>query len=169
MRPKGQLFDLKRFRTERGLTQTEVANAVDMPQSFLSAIERGKRTASKALLNHLTRIYKVDDITEYLSDPVPSSTQIVRDVKNSIINSPGGIYLPKEIAQNLSKAELIRLLSLEGQPSGERTPYLSPDASTTLVNLLAAAEERYMRERAKVEELEEEVGRLRIELKQYKH
>ena len=53
MRPKGQLFDLHRFRTERNISQKDLAIATRRSQSFLSVIEHGKRSAPKAFLEEL--------------------------------------------------------------------------------------------------------------------
>ena len=55
MRPKGQLFDLHRFRTERNISQKDLAIATRRSQSFLSVIEHGKRSAPKAFLEELNK------------------------------------------------------------------------------------------------------------------
>ena len=65
MRPKGQLFDLHRFRTERNISQKDLAIATRRSQSFLSVIEHGKRSAPKAFLEELAEMYKVENMTMY--------------------------------------------------------------------------------------------------------
>lgn len=169
MRPKGQLFDLKRFRAERNLTQIEMSEALDVPQSFVSSIENGKRCASKSFLDKLSDHYKVDNISDYLSNPISSSPQIMKNIRNSIVNSPGGINLTHGIANKLSKSELVELVTKSKTSEDFASPTLSSDATLTFLNLLVSAEERYLRERERADQLKEEVIRLKNELKQYKN
>lgn len=113
MRPKGQIFDLKRFRTERKVTQKELSELLARPQSFLSAIEHGKRSAPPGMLDMLAEAYKVENISDYLSDP-PQEPDYgdVRHVHDAIVNSPGGVILMTSLEGKLGKSDLMKLLNI---------------------------------------------------------
>ena len=88
MRPKGQIFDLKSFRADHNnVSQKDVANAVGVKPSFLSAIENGKRSAPQSLLDALSKIYNEPDIDQYLHDRNEVENNI-SDINDSVINSP---------------------------------------------------------------------------------
>lgn len=186
MRPKGQIFDLKRFRQDHGLTQKQVSEAVHRPQSFLSAIEYGRRSAPAALLDELVHLYKVDNISDYLSDPPVEDQDAVEDVKNSIVNSPGGTVLVNEFANRLTHEEIRKILDIEANawkskliengidpetfhkhPSSDPSPepQTTHDTSTVaeLVKLLAASESRNRDADTKIRELEKRISELESE------
>lgn len=177
MRPKGQIFDLKSFRTERNLTQKQISEDVKRPQSFLSAIEHGKRSAPAELLDDLSRIYKVDNISDYLHDRPAPTYGAVEDVHNSIVNSPGGTVLVNEFSGKLSNEDIKRILDIEElawrqkllDEQKQTTPPAPPqetDISTVaeLVKLLSKAEERARLAEAKVKELTKQIQDLQAQL-----
>ena len=51
------MFDLKKFRKEKGLSQKELANILGIGQSFVSQIENGKDPMPDSLKEKLTSIY----------------------------------------------------------------------------------------------------------------
>lgn len=152
MRPKGQLFDLHRFRTERNISQKDLAIATRRSQSFLSVIEHGKRSAPKAFLEELAEMYKVDNINDYLSD-YPADIN-VRDKSLNQINSPRAIMLNNSNAKNLNLDEIVRLIS--AKTSGSEI--------SNLIGLLVKSEERCQAAEKRVLELEKEVSDLRTKL-----
>lgn len=178
MRPKGQIFDLKTFREERGLTQKEIAEAVKRPQSFLSAIEHGKRSAPPSLLDDLSRIYDVDNISDYISDRPTTTFGSVDDVRNSIVNSPGGMVLVNEFGNKLSHEDIKRILDieecawkhklqeteLEVCKTSPPAPELDTSTVSELVKLLAAAEARNREADARIKDLERQVQDLQAQL-----
>lgn len=62
------MFDLKRFRKERKLKQTGLADALGVGQSFISQIESGKDPIPDALIKKLADIYNVKNISDYIVD-----------------------------------------------------------------------------------------------------
>ena len=150
MRPKGQLFDLHRFRTERNISQKDLAIATRRSQSFLSVIEHGKRSAPKAFLEELAEMYKVDNINDYLSD-YPAD---IKDKSLNQINSPRAIMLNNSNAKNLNLDEIVRLIS--AKTSGSEI--------SNLIGLLVKSEERCQAAEKRVLELEKEVSDLRAKL-----
>jgi transcriptional regulator with XRE-family HTH domain len=49
---------LKQARVEAALTQVEVANQIQRPQSFVSKIESGERRIDVVELSELARVYR---------------------------------------------------------------------------------------------------------------
>ena len=49
---------LKQARIDAGLKQTEVAERLNKPQSFISKAERGERRLDVTELNEIAKIYK---------------------------------------------------------------------------------------------------------------
>lgn len=62
------MFDLKRFRKERKLSQTVLADALGVGQSFISQIESGKDPMPDAFIKKLADIYNVKNISDYIVD-----------------------------------------------------------------------------------------------------
>lgn len=52
--------NLKRFRTEKGLSQTDIANSLGVSRGFISNIESGKRNPT---LSTITRLAKAVGVT----------------------------------------------------------------------------------------------------------
>jgi transcriptional regulator with XRE-family HTH domain len=64
---------IRKLREDEGLPLRKVAAELDIDQSILSKIERGERTASKAQIIHIARIFKMDEkelLINYLCDKV---------------------------------------------------------------------------------------------------
>lgn len=159
MRQKGQLFDLRRFRADHKVTQKELAERFSRPQSFLSAIEHGKRSAPVTLLDELAEAYKVDNISEYLSDPPSPTIGSVENVSNSLVNSPGSTMLFNESGRQLTREEVKQLLDMEvaDAKQSEQQATTSVDTFADLVTMLKNAQER-------ADKLEKENQALRAEI-----
>lgn len=172
MRPKGQIFDLRAFRRDHNLTQKEIAEAVNRPQSFLSAIEHGKRSAPPGFLDDLTRLYDVNNISDYIRERDEPTFGEVKNVKDAIVNSPGGLILLNEFGDRLSTKEILRILSIESEAREQEEKELTPapqlpaESSTVsdLVKLLADAQNRCNIAEARCRELEKMVSELQAQL-----
>lgn len=168
MRYKGQGFDLKSFRRKRKLSQKEISEAVNLPQSFLSAIENGKKSAPDSFIDELARIYNVDNISDYITDRRDSEEPKSVDIKEAIVDSKG-----LNINLNGIKGEtantIISLLGtiipdLQVKTSKETDEIvLEKSASTvdTMVKLLAKSEERCTIAEQRIKELEKEISDLK--------
>lgn len=168
MRPKGQIFDLKAFRARYRLTQKEIAEAVNRPQSFLSAIEHGKRSAPPGFLDDLSSIYKVDNISDYLHDREDVETEDISNIRNAIVNSPHGMMLLNEFGSKLLVKDIMRILEMQQGESHStpQAPQAPSDSSTVaeLVRLLADAQARCNKAEDRVRELEKQVQDLQAQL-----
>lgn len=152
MRVKGQLLDLKGLRDYLQISQKELAEAVKRPASFISAIEHGKRSAPEALIQELVQIYEIPDISIYLSDPIPTGNGEVRNVKNSLVNSPGGVYTHTGAAVAGKGGTTI--------PHTSNTSVADSPTPSQVLHLLIQSENRLTEAKNRIRELEEEVRRL---------
>lgn len=60
-----EVFDLKRFRSDKKITQAELTTILECRQSFISAIESGKRALPKDKRDILENKY--GDISDYIT------------------------------------------------------------------------------------------------------
>ena len=61
-------FDISRLRKENGMSQNELANLLQMTQSFLSAIENGKSPLPVEKEEKLCEIFGIEDLNGYAID-----------------------------------------------------------------------------------------------------
>lgn len=61
-------YDISRLRKENGMSQGELANLLQMTQSFLSAIENGKSPLPIEKEERLCEIFGIRDLGEYTLD-----------------------------------------------------------------------------------------------------
>lgn len=61
-------FDIARLRKENGMSQNELANLLQMTQSFLSAIENGKSPLPIEKEERLREIFGLQDLADYCID-----------------------------------------------------------------------------------------------------
>lgn len=59
--------NLKRIRTDSGMSQKELANAVNVTQSMIAQIERGTKALTMELGKEISEVLKVP-VTELYSD-----------------------------------------------------------------------------------------------------
>lgn len=59
-------FDISRLRKEKGMSQRELANLLQITQSFLSAIENGKSPLPVEKEEKLCEIFKLYNLEEYV-------------------------------------------------------------------------------------------------------
>lgn len=61
-------FDISRLRKENGMSQSELANLLQMTQSFLSAIENGKSPLPIEKEGRLCEIFSLPNLNDYAID-----------------------------------------------------------------------------------------------------
>jgi DNA-binding transcriptional MerR regulator/mannose-6-phosphate isomerase-like protein (cupin superfamily) len=82
---------LRRMRTERGLSLSEVAQKAEISVGFLSAIERSHMTASVATLRKLARFYKINILD--LFQPSESNPYLVRPADRKVLAGGKGVRM----------------------------------------------------------------------------
>ena len=170
MRPRGQRFDLKSFRDRNNLSQKEISEAVNLPQSFLSAIENGKKSAPHTFLDDLVRIYNVDNISDYIIERKDPQSPKIQNVKEAMVNSEGLNINLNGIKSDVAAA-LINLLGKYLPQEGDNSTILTdqvseknPSSFEMLVELLKKSEERNAAAQQKIQALEKEVFELKSKL-----
>lgn len=80
---------LRRLRTERNLSQSEVARATGISNSFLSLVEQGRSDITIGRLLRLARFYdlKLTDLVGSDGDPDPDPVQMLRADPEHMIHS----------------------------------------------------------------------------------
>lgn len=90
-------------RQRKNLSQRELADAVDIPQSTLSSIESDKSTPNAILLNQICRQLEID-ISELLNEDSYVINNIDNNSGNIITGSSGTINtISEEIAKGLTE------------------------------------------------------------------
>ncbi len=62
------MFDLKRFRVERKISQKALADKLGVVQSVISQMESGKDPIPDTIVSKLADLYQVENITDYFID-----------------------------------------------------------------------------------------------------
>lgn len=168
---EGFIFDLKRFRAKHNLSQKDLAEALNVTQSFLSYIENGKRQASPEFVDKLSQIYDEKNISDYIRERTQPDNGTIRNVRDAIVNSPGGMLLMNEFGKKLSDQEILRILDIQKEIvedkistiSNETNQVIAQDDNTIarLVSLLEVSNHRYDEALSKIQKLEEEIEKLR--------
>jgi DNA-binding transcriptional MerR regulator/mannose-6-phosphate isomerase-like protein (cupin superfamily) len=82
---------LRRLRTERKLSLSEVAQKAEISVGFLSAVERSNMTASVATLRKLARFYKINILD--LFQPSESNPYLVRPADRKVLAGGKGVRM----------------------------------------------------------------------------
>ena len=78
------MFDLKRFRKEHKISQTELAKLLGVVQSFISQVESGKDPMPESLISKLKEIFSIEDISDYYKKGNESEDNIPTVVEDNI-------------------------------------------------------------------------------------
>ena len=178
-----QVFDLKKFRTERKISQKELAAKLGCAQSFLSAVEHGKRVLPTNMIDELEKAYGFDNIDDYMVEreekpSVAPGTVTDSDIDNAVVNSPGGTVLVNEFGDKLSKEDMLKMLKITKDTVDSEVAKHDAACSTaapaedqtklgTLIELLSSAEKRYQEMKEKADNMERENNILRAKLEAY--
>jgi len=94
------MFDLKRFRKERKISQTELADQLGVGQSFISQIERGKDPMPDTLIAKLADIYQIDNIENEDYSDLDNNIESKEGNSNSLTT-----YIIQQISEKDKKIE----------------------------------------------------------------
>jgi transcriptional regulator with XRE-family HTH domain len=82
---------LRRLRTQKSMSLSQVARAVDVSIGFLSAIEREQMTASVATLRRLARFYQINILS--LFNPSDANPGRVKPSERKILDAGPGVRM----------------------------------------------------------------------------
>ncbi|MCH5233838.1 MAG: helix-turn-helix domain-containing protein [Muribaculaceae bacterium] len=68
-------YDITRLRKENGMSQSELANLLQITQSFLSAIENGKSPLPIEKEEKLREVFGIENLSEYIMDRKPETEE----------------------------------------------------------------------------------------------
>lgn len=68
-------IDIARLRKDRGISQSELAQQLQVTQSFLSAIENGKSPLPPEKEVRIMEIFNLHDLDSYTIDPLPAPAE----------------------------------------------------------------------------------------------
>lgn len=76
-------FDISRLRKDNGMSQSELANLLQITQSFLSAIENGKSPLPVEKEEKLREVFGHSNLNDYVIDKRDSSDKNLTDMTDS--------------------------------------------------------------------------------------
>lgn len=90
------MFDLKRFRKEKKISQKALAEELGVVQSFISQMENGKDPIPSPVLAKLVDLYDIENISDYETDDINKPITVKGGGKNLIpfyddVASIGGV------------------------------------------------------------------------------
>ena len=88
------MFDLKRFRKEHKISQKDLAEALDVAQSFISQIENGKNQMPESMLDKLSALYPTIDFTVYKKNDTEK-------VRAHTINKEAGEFSANKVLETI--------------------------------------------------------------------
>jgi transcriptional regulator with XRE-family HTH domain len=95
-----QQFDLKRFRTDKKITQAEIAELFSCKQNFISNIENGIKPIPQDKLDILQS--KFGDISEYYLDISPKKNTTLKDVSPEEFMLAGADAFSRQIVKMMN-------------------------------------------------------------------
>lgn len=98
-------LDIQRIRSEKNLTQKELAKATGYPQGFISKMERGKVSTPESFIEKIRDFFEITDIDAYVSFIKPLQTKAPEEpeVKKPISNDRVAEMSDKQLIQRLFK------------------------------------------------------------------
>lgn len=105
-------FDLKRFRKDFVLKQSDVADILGISQNFISKIETGKESFPNSHYETLKEKYGEEALKDYVSEKTPSSAHQIVLGDGNITNAgtiSGGINLSADQENKILKKRIKEL------------------------------------------------------------
>lgn len=97
---------IRRMRQNRGLTQEQLAESIEISQRALSAIERGENFVTSETINKLLKVLNTTSeelfATNHLKEPEELHSEILKNI-SKLLKNPQKL----EIVYNITKSLLI--------------------------------------------------------------
>jgi phage repressor protein C with HTH and peptisase S24 domain len=122
------MFDIKKFRTEKNITQIELAEILGVAQGFISEIERGRKNLPESKAKILKK--RFGDISEYITKSIVVKKQsFQQNNEKSLVAIPNNDGIP-----------LISVGAAAGVLSGEDVQVLEYECERFIVPTFKDAE-----------------------------
>lgn len=117
-------MEIKKLRTEKGITLKELSEKSELSIGFLSQLERGLTTIAVDSLEKLADILEVH-VTHFFNYPLKRKYMILRSYEQEIMDSVGGGFIKYSLSADLENKQLVpRLIEILPQKKDEEiVPY----------------------------------------------
>lgn len=93
-------MEIKKLRTEKGITLKELSEKSELSVGFLSQLERGLTTIAVDSLEKLADILEVH-LTHFFDYPLKRKDMVLRSYEQELMDSvEGGVHMDSNIAHN---------------------------------------------------------------------
>ena len=98
-------LDIQRIRSEKKITQKELAKITGYPQGFISKMEHGKVSTPESFIEKIRDFFEIPDIETYVSFTKPLKTEAPSEpeVKKPNVNDDEAKMSDKQLIQRLFK------------------------------------------------------------------
>ncbi len=112
-------MEIKKLRTEKGMTLKELSEKSELSVGFLSQLERGLTTIAVDSLEKLADILEVH-LTHFFDYPLKRKDIVLRSYQQELINSVEGGFIKYSLSTNLENKQLVpRLIEILPQKKDE--------------------------------------------------
>lgn len=103
---------LRKYRIEHNLILKEMADTLNIPSSYLSAIEMGRKTITKEFLNKLYKAYSFSDLEKQQFNEAAelSAGSIKLDLNNASLNQRNMVLSFARKFDNLSEETVKKIM-----------------------------------------------------------
>lgn len=110
--------EIKKLRTEKGITLKELSEKSELSVGFLSQLERGLTTIAVDSLEKLANILEVH-LTHFFNYPLQKKDMVLRSYEQELMDSEGG-FIKYSLSANLENKQLVpRLIEILPQKENE--------------------------------------------------
>lgn len=111
--------EIKKLRTDKGITLKELSEKSELSVGFLSQLERGLTTIAVDTLEKLANILEVH-VTHFFDYPVKKKELVLRSYEQEIMDAVEGGFIKYSLSANLENKQLVpRLIEILPQKQEE--------------------------------------------------
>lgn len=112
-------MEIKKLRTEKGITLKELSEKSELSVGFLSQLERGLTTIAVDTLEKLAAILDVH-LTHFFNVPAKKQDMVLRSYEREIMDSVEGGFIKYSLSSNFENKQLVpRLIEILPQKKDE--------------------------------------------------
>ncbi len=112
-------MEIKKLRTEKGITLKELSEKSELSVGFLSQLERGLTTIAVDSLEKLAAILEVH-LTHFFDYPLKKKELVLRSYEQEIMDSVEGGFIKYSLSSNMENKQLVpRLIEILPQKKDE--------------------------------------------------